>query len=416
VGGAITTNVLLAAALLAQAGPPTDTQPVEQPSAPTPASFVRAAARSRFFQLGLCPSYGGVPGLSLDANGNPYITNIQQFLDTCPQRDPNLQEIRNDFEIRRDEVLITSFPCTEPVSTMPAAQYTDPLIALQVLRAMYYMDRGQGGHLPWTTGTLYQWMKARIQGVDIVTGVSGGYCCTTIAGKTFFVGGSHNDTDREFDKTWEGISNVMAFYAHERRHLDGNGFPHSSCCGIAGGCDDNYDPNNLAPYGVQWWLEKSWLAGDINVGVGCLAQSLITQDGNWHLGAANNQFRDRFCYTKPPVLSKPSAPGGPCNPRSCPCPAITIAPAALPQMVVDTDFRQVLAGSGGTAPYAYALAGGSLPPGLTLSAAGVLAGRPTALGRFTFTVSAQDTRQCSAVRSFTATVASMLHRHARPAH
>jgi len=290
---------------------------VEQPSVPAPDSFVLAEDQGEGTTQAGCPNYGNVPGLSVDPYGNPYISNIVQFLDTCPQSDPNLLQILNDFQIRRDGVLVTIFPCTEPVSQMPVAQYTDELIALQVLRAMYYMDRGTSGHLPWTPGGLYDWMKAKIGGVNIVTGVVGGWCCTEIDGRMFFVGGTHDDYNREFDKTWDGISNVMAFYAHERRHMDDGGFPHSSCCGIANGCDDHFDPNNLSTYAVQWWLEKCWLEGDINVGVGCLSQALIQQDALWHQGAANGQYASRFCYTKPPVLTMPATPGGPCKAPSC---------------------------------------------------------------------------------------------------
>jgi hypothetical protein len=385
----------------------------EHPIPPAPTSFVPAQELDLWSAPVLCPGYGNVPGLAIDSTGNPYIANVQQFLDTCPQRDPNVAEILNDFQIRKDDVLVTSFPCTEPVSQMPVAQYPDELIALQVLRAMYYMDRGQSGHLPWTSGTLYDWMKAKIQGVDIVTGVVGGYCCTTISGRTFFVGGTHDDYDREFDRTWDGISNVMAFYAHERRHMDGNGFPHSSCCGIAYGCDDNYDPTNMSPYGVQWWLEKSWLDGDINVGVGCLSESLIAQDANWHLANANNQYRGRFCYTKPPVLTLPPTPAGPCNPRACTCPAITISPAALPPGRIGSSYRQTLTASGGGEPYTYGVSSGSLPPGLGLSQTGILAGTPTATGSFAFAVSVRDVRACGTTKEYTVSVTQLARRKLR---
>lgn len=46
--------------------------------------------------------------------------------------------------------------------------------------------------------------------------------------------------------------------------------------------------------------------------------------------------------------------------------------------------------TGGTAPYTYAVTSGSLPPGLSLSSAGVISGTPTAAGTFTFTVTATD--------------------------
>jgi hypothetical protein len=44
----------------------------------------------------------------------------------------------------------------------------------------------------------------------------------------------------------------------------------------------------------------------------------------------------------------------------------------------------------GVAPYAFALAAGALPPGLTLNAAGLISGVATQVGAFTFTVDVTD--------------------------
>ena len=52
---------------------------------------------------------------------------------------------------------------------MALSQYTDELIVLQGLRTIYYMDLGRSGHLPWTAGTLYGWMKSKIGGINIRT-------------------------------------------------------------------------------------------------------------------------------------------------------------------------------------------------------------------------------------------------------
>src|SRR5262245_26425674 len=106
-----------------------------------------------------------LPGLAMDDSGNIFIANIALFLDTCPASDPAIAEIRNDFQIRKNQLVVGDIACTEPTSQIPIAQYTDELIALQVLRVIYYMDRGKSGHLPWTPGTLYNWMKSKIKGV-----------------------------------------------------------------------------------------------------------------------------------------------------------------------------------------------------------------------------------------------------------
>ncbi|NTF46561.1 Ig domain-containing protein, partial [Rhizobium rhizogenes] len=72
-------------------------------------------------------------------------------------------------------------------------------------------------------------------------------------------------------------------------------------------------------------------------------------------------------------------------------PTITISPTTLPNPVVATAYSQTVTASGGTAPYTYAVTAGTLPTGLTLSAAtGVLSGTPTAGGTFNFTITATD--------------------------
>ena len=71
-------------------------------------------------------------------------------------------------------------------------------------------------------------------------------------------------------------------------------------------------------------------------------------------------------------------------------PTITVAPASLPNGATNTTYSQAITASGGTAPYRYAITAGALPAGLTLTAAGVLSGTPTASGSFTFTVTATD--------------------------
>src|ERR1019366_5659797 len=46
--------------------------------------------------------------------------------------------------------------------------------------------------------------------------------------------------------------------------------------------------------------------------------------------------------------------------------------------------------AGGSPPYTFAVSSGSLPPGLSLSAQGILAGTPTTPGAYQFTVTAAD--------------------------
>ncbi|HMV87962.1 MAG TPA: putative Ig domain-containing protein [Blastocatellia bacterium] len=82
------------------------------------------------------------------------------------------------------------------------------------------------------------------------------------------------------------------------------------------------------------------------------------------------------------------------------CPAISINPATLPNGGVNAAYNQTLSGSGGTAPYTFAVTGGALPNGLSLSAAGALTGAPTAPGTFNFTVQATAANGCAGTRAY----------------
>jgi hypothetical protein len=81
------------------------------------------------------------------------------------------------------------------------------------------------------------------------------------------------------------------------------------------------------------------------------------------------------------------------------CPAISIA-GALPGGIVGVGYLQSLVGNGGTAPYAFAITAGGLPPGLLLSAAGTVSGSPTAGGSFAVTITATDANGCSGSASY----------------
>ncbi|PHV48495.1 hypothetical protein CSQ91_13395, partial [Janthinobacterium sp. BJB301] len=87
-------------------------------------------------------------------------------------------------------------------------------------------------------------------------------------------------------------------------------------------------------------------------------------------------------------------------------PTITLTPATLPAATVATAYSQPLSASGGVAPYAYTVSGGSLPAGLTLGSSGLLSGTPTAAGSFTLTVQAADAHQFTGTQSYTLVVSS----------
>jgi uncharacterized membrane protein YgdD (TMEM256/DUF423 family) len=72
-------------------------------------------------------------------------------------------------------------------------------------------------------------------------------------------------------------------------------------------------------------------------------------------------------------------------------PVIHFSPAVLPATPSNVSYNQTLTVTGGTAPYSqFTVAAGALPPGLTLSTAGVISGTPTTDGSYTLTVTVQD--------------------------
>jgi hypothetical protein len=136
-------------------------------------------------------------------------------------------------------------------------------------------------------------------------------CCTTIDGVRHITLIPGDEFNRNADRNWESLSGNIALYLHEARHVDG--YPHVSCCGIERGCDQTYDESSLSSYGLQYWLFRAWVEGTINVGVGCLGGSEVRRIAQYQLIAANG-YIGRFCDTRPPLLSMPTAPGGICRP------------------------------------------------------------------------------------------------------
>ncbi len=87
-----------------------------------------------------------------------------------------------------------------------------------------------------------------------------------------------------------------------------------------------------------------------------------------------------------------------------PAPTITIAPETLPNGSVGTSYSQTATASGGVAAYGYVVTAGALPPGLTLSAGGVIAGTPTAGGTYNFTLTATDANAQTGSRAYSLTI------------
>ena len=80
---------------------------------------------------------------------------------------------------------------------------------------------------------------------------------------------------------------------------------------------------------------------------------------------------------------------------------LALRPAALPGGSVGDPYAVVLTTDSGTAPFAWTVLSGSLPPGLALDgASGALAGTPTAVVSSYFTVAAEDVQGRTGTRSY----------------
>ena len=91
---------------------------------------------------------------------------------------------------------------------------------------------------------------------------------------------------------------------------------------------------------------------------------------------------------------------------------LVITTTSLPAGTVNIAYATTLTAGGGILPYAWSIASGSLPPGLTLASTGVISvisGTPTAVGTFSFTVQVRDAGSPpqTATKTLSITITSM---------
>jgi hypothetical protein len=129
-------------------------------------------------------------------------------------------------------------------------------------------------------------------------------------------------------------------------------------------------------------------------GGGMSAPVGIALDASGHLAVTNNTGHSitRFSTGGQLINTLAGAATGLSNPVGIAAvPVVTVTTSSpLPVASVGVAYSQALAAAGGTGPYSWALATGSLPAGLSIDAAGVISGTPSARGTFAFSVAVTD--------------------------
>lgn len=82
---------------------------------------------------------------------------------------------------------------------------------------------------------------------------------------------------------------------------------------------------------------------------------------------------------------------------------VTTTSGSLPNGTVQTAYSATLQASGGTTPYTWSVASGSLPAGLNLAVAGTISGTPTTAGTASFTIQVTDSGANKALAGFAIT-------------
>ena len=110
--------------------------------------------------------------------------------------------------------------------------------------------------------------------------------------------------------------------------------------------------------------------------------------------------------TRPPATTTTRPPATTTTTR--PVPPLVVETNVLAVATVGSGFEAALVATGGQRPHTWQVAGGVLPPGLSLSSAGRISGIPQAAGQFAFSVRVSDGSGRSATASFAVTAVNAL--------
>ncbi len=147
---------------------------------------------------------------------------------------------------------------------------------------------------------------------------------------------------------------------------------------------------------VGSWLDGYVMAGNRNwAGYNVLAPATVTDNTLDAIGRMRALSVYGMSWSS--LLISPNAP-----------PQLTITTGTLARAVVNIPYLATLAASNGAPPYTWSLAPGSgpLPPGLTLTPAGLIFGRPSRAGTWPITVQVTDSQSNTATKDLSISVCS----------
>ncbi|MGK5068778.1 IPT/TIG domain-containing protein [Janthinobacterium sp. RT4P48] len=146
------------------------------------------------------------------------------------------------------------------------------------------------------------------------------------------------------------------------------GVPYSQTMSASGG---------VAPY--TYVLDSGTLPPGITVSPSGAISGTVTATGAYTFGV---KVTDSTAGTPLTVTKNYSV--------SIAVPILSITPTTLAAGGLSTPYSQQMSTANGTAPFTYVVESGSLPPGITLSGSGLLAGTPTVLGNYNFVIKSTD--------------------------
>jgi hypothetical protein len=190
------------------------------------------------------------------------ISNIDQFLETCPPTD-ELQRLMADFPIYTygENATQRVYHCSEPVSSMPIEELSQTFIEYQALRVILHMIIDQP--LPWTNLQPYDWLRSKIGGISIRDDTEYAYCCDQIQGRIVIVLPTMPFDLLTYYRQFINLQQSIGLYGeiplilHEARHVD---LPHD--CG--------YKDSSLAymgAYAITYYTDTMLAENHIQIGI-----------------------------------------------------------------------------------------------------------------------------------------------------